>query len=156
MLFADRGRKAIGRQMTASFSATIEAWANQSKDDITRIFRQSVARVVTEMQTPVAAGGNMPIDTGALRASLVVNRSGPVPMSREATGKPVTYSSGPISLVIAGADIGDTVWASYTMQYSAMVHFGANGRPGRQWVTLAAQRWNSIVSEVAAQAKASS
>lgn len=176
--------------MPQTFSATIEQWAEQAKQDITRIFRQSVERVVTEMQTegpsvasvkkeiekglgakgrgksrkliqgPVRATfgpGNLPVDTGFLRASLVISKDGPKPMTRaNPGGEKFEWDAPAASLVINGADVGETIFASYTANYAAMVNYGANGKTGRQFVGLAAQRWNSIVADVSNEVRSRS
>lgn len=62
--------------------------------------------------------------------------------------------AGEITLVIAGADIGDTIYLGYTANYGAYIHYGANGRAGRPWVAMVAQRWQQIVSEKASEIRA--
>jgi hypothetical protein len=120
------------------------------------VFRESAQRVVTEMQTPVAQGGNMPVDTGFLRASLQMTKNAPVPIdakARPADGKAYAYNPDSVAMVINDATVGDALFASYTASYSLQVHFGTSKRAGRQWVTLAAQRWPSIVAAVCAEAQ---
>lgn len=56
-------------------------------------------------------------------------------------------------LVINSADLGDTIYLGYTANYAAFVHFGAQGRAPRPWVTTVAQRWEMIVAEKACEVK---
>ncbi len=95
-------------------------------------------------QKPVAAGGNMPIDTGFLRESLQTGLNG----SHGLTG-PESYV-----FTIAGSEIGDTILGGWTVEYARHVHYGTRGSNGRMWVSLAAQHWQQIVADNAKRAEA--
>lgn len=138
---------------SVSFAAQVNDFVRQTQARMTAVFRESAQRVVTEMQTPVAEGGNMPVDTGFLRASLRITKDAPLPLiaDRPSDAAAYTYNPAAASLVIAGAEVGATLHASYTANYAGFVHYGREGRPGRQWVTLAAQRWPAIVAQVSAE-----
>ncbi|MCP1550710.1 MULTISPECIES: HK97 gp10 family phage protein [Methylorubrum] len=138
---------------TVSFAAQVNDFVRQTQRRMEAVFRESAQRVITEMQTPVAQGGNMPVDTGFLRASLRITKDAPLPMGAGRPDDAKTYAYNPTaaSLVLAGAGIGDTLFASYTANYAGFVHYGREGRPGRQWVTMAAQRWPTIVAQVSAE-----
>jgi len=123
-----------------SFSATVSAWARQTEARTTAVFRDSCQRLVTEMQTPVAQGGNLPVDTGYLRNSLLGSTSSVPSMRENATSTPDQ-----VVLTIAGLQIGQTFHAGWTANYSRMVHYGTRGSAGRLWRDLAAQRWQTIV-----------
>ena len=104
--------------------------------------------------------GNLPVDTGFLRASLIASTS-IMPTIREGNvgedGKSYQYTEDQIALVIAGADLGQTLYLGYTAAYARHIHYGTKkGVTGRQWVTLAAQRWPQIVAQVTAEARAAS
>lgn len=139
----------------ASFAATVGEWVAQTKERMEAIRRESAQRVVEIMQTPVAMGGNMPVDTGFLRASL----QGQVGMGNfSAKLKPegvakFTYDGGEVSLVIASASPADPITFAYTANYAQHVEYGARGRPGRRFVALAAQQWQRVVTEVATEAQ---
>lgn len=138
----------------SSFSAQVSAWVAATQQRSTAVFRESAERVIEQMQTPVAAGGNMPVDTGFLRASLQASTSQPQPINpgaAPAEGSTHTYSAGVASLVITGAELGQTVFATYTAAYAAEQEYGARGREGRGFVRLAAQQWPQIVSRVSAE-----
>lgn len=136
-----------------SFAAQVNDFVRQTQRRMEAVFRESAQRVVSEMQTPVAEGGNMPVDSGFLRASIRITKDAPVPMGlgRPDDSKTYAYNPTAASLVIAGAGLGDTLFASYTANYAGHVHYGREGRPGRQWVTMAAQRWPAIVAQVSAE-----
>ncbi|GGF24350.1 hypothetical protein GCM10011321_14660 [Youhaiella tibetensis] len=132
----------------ASFSAQVSAWAAQSEQRITAVFRQSAQGVAREVKKPVAAGGNMRVKTGFLRASLMASTSQMPRINPEA--KPATgaadnsYSEDQnVTLVIAGADIGQTIYLGFTASYARPREYEDG------FVRLAAQRWPQIVEECA-------
>lgn len=134
-----------------SFAAQVSAWVAETKQRTTAVFRESAERVIEQMQTPVGAGGNMPVDTGFLRASLQASLTAPMPIdpaARPAEGTSHTYSADVASIVIAGAEVGQTVYATYTAAYAAAQEYGSHGREGRGFVRLAAQQWPQIVTAV--------
>lgn len=110
---------------------------------------------------PAGEGGNMPVDTGFLRASLRVTKDSPLGMTAASTtGVAITYSDAAAALVIGTAEIGDTLYASYTAKYAARINYGFAGtdslgreynQRGYQFVGLAAQKWPQIVSAVVAR-----
>jgi hypothetical protein len=100
----------------------------------------------------------MRVDTGFLRASLVATTTGVLPPLQ---GKPdgvlaFAYDAGQINLVINGAEITDPITVAYTANYARPREYGSRGQPGDRFVALAAQQWQRIVSEVAAEAQARS
>lgn len=125
------------------FSAQVDAWVAATKERTTAVFRESVQRTIIRMQTPVAKGGNLPVDTGYLRASLLGSTS-LMPSMRENA----TQEADAIVLTIAGLDLGQTFYAGYTANYARHQEYGTSGRPGRRFVGLAADRWQTTVSEV--------
>lgn len=138
-----------------SFSAQIDSWVAQTNERIEAVFKQSAQEVIEDMQTPVGRGGNMPIDTGFLRASLLVSLSGPVPPTRDnpytQPGSAPAWGVGEAALSIAGAEVGDTIYATYSANYARHVEYGAKGRSGRGFVRLAAMKWQSVVNRVSAR-----
>jgi len=137
------------------FTAEVEAFVAKSKERMDAVHRESAQRIVSVMQTPRAAGGNLRVDTGFLRASLVATTTGILPPT---TGKPdgpaaFSYIAGTINLVIAGADIKEPITVVYTANYARPREYGARGQPGDRWVSLAAQQWQRVVSEVVAEVK---
>ncbi|MBP8062389.1 MAG: hypothetical protein KAY29_00825 [Brevundimonas sp.] len=137
------------------FAASVGDWVAATQQRMDAVRKESAQRVVEIMQTPVAKGGNMPVKTGFLRASLqgaigqgaFTGRVNPNPEG--AFG----YDAAPISLIIAGAKPSDAITLSYVAVYAAAANYGSRGRAGRQFVGLAAQQWQRVVSEVAAEAQ---
>ena len=138
-----------------SFSAQVSEWVRQTKERQDAVLREAAQRVTELAQTPIAKGGNLPVDTGFLRASLHASLNGAMPPLREkaAGGGPVAYDSAAVSLVISNAKVGDVITFAYGANYARYVHFGARGRAGRPWILLAAQQWPRLVNEVAAEAQ---
>jgi hypothetical protein len=143
--------------MAGTFSAKVSAWAAKSKDRMVAVRNTAVERVVEIAQTPIAAGGALPVDTGFLRASLQATTGAAVPAKR---GKPgqggaFSYDPGDLTLVLAGATLDDVITIAWTADYARHVEYGARGRPGRAFMRLAAQQWPRAVSEASAGVEAS-
>lgn len=139
-----------------SFKAQIDAWVAKTKERGEAVYKESAQRVIETMQRPRAAGGNMRVDTGFLRASLVASTSGIIPPT---TAKPddipaFSYDAMQVNLVIAGADLKDTITAVYTANYARFREYGSRGQTADRFVALAAQQWPQIVDRVVAEAKA--
>lgn len=131
-----------------TFEAQVAEWARKVEGAVEVIFKESCQELVSELNTLV------PVDTGFLRSSLMASTTSMPVMSLDNPGAGVfSPDIGTIELVIAGADAGDTIYLGYTANYGAYVHAGANGRPGRPWVAMVAQRWPSIVATVSARVR---
>lgn len=140
----------------SSYTAQVAKQIATTKARMLAVRNEAAQRTVERMQEPVGAGGNMPVDTGFLRASLQAG-IGDVQFSvRENPGGDAKHSFdlGEVSLVIASADLSDTITAVYTANYARHQEYGARGREGRGFVRLAAQQWPRIVEEVVAEVKA--
>ncbi len=140
-----------------SFSAAVAQWANKVEGAVEAIFKEATQGVVEEMQKPVGQGGRMRVDTGFLRASLLASSTSMPAIN--ASSKPIegqVYSPdfAQVEAVIAGADIGDTLYFGYTASYAGYREYGANGQPADGFVRLAAQNWPIIVDRKAAELKA--
>lgn len=138
-----------------NFSATVDQWVRETKERLEAVFKESAQRVISDMQEPVGAGGNMPVETGTLRASLMASLNEPnmtVTYRHDGSGQ-VQYNPSQVALTIAAADLGDTVYAVYTVNYAHHVEYGAQGRAPRAFVRLAAQKWPQIVNQVALEAR---
>lgn len=132
----------------ASFAAQVGSWATKVEGALEAVFKESAQELVSQL-TELA-----PVDTGFLRASLMASTTAMPQMTRANPGAPVPQDLGDIVLVIAGAEIGDTLFLGYTSNYAGHVHFGTQGRAPRPWVTMVAQRWIAIVEAKAAEVKA--
>lgn len=139
-----------------TFTAKVAGRVKEIKALQLAVFRESAQRTVEVMQTPRAAGGNLRVDTGFLRASLLagvgdVNFA--ITLKPEAEGK-YAWDAGAVSLVIANADITDRITVVYTANYARPREYGSRGQPGDRFVGLAAQQWARTVAEVSAEATA--
>ena len=125
----------------STFAAAVGEWARKVEGATELVFKEAAQELVTQLNTLV------PVDTGFLRASLRASTSAMPVLSLKNPGGSFSVDPGEITLVIAGAEDGDTIYLGYTANYGAHVHYGANGRPGRPWVDMVAQRWASIVTD---------
>lgn len=130
-----------------TFEAAVGEWARKVEGAFDVVFKEAAQEIVSELNTLV------PIDTGFLRASLRASTTDMPLLTRENPGGPVPDDMAEIVLVIAGAEAGDVLYLGYTANYAAHVHYGANGRPGRPWVSMVAQRWEAIVATKAAEVR---
>jgi HK97 gp10 family phage protein len=141
-----------------SFAAAIDEWTKQTEQRMTFVLKESAQRVFADMDR------NIPVDTGFARASLQVAINAPLPplnaVQPEGLAKqdpnakrvfPPAYV-----LVIAGANLGDTITAGYTANYAGFLEYGSGTRPPRAFVRGAAQRWPQIVKGVISEARARS
>jgi hypothetical protein len=138
------------------FAAQVSAFVAETKERMDLVHKESTSRVISLMQMPVGAGGNMPVDTGFLRASLVAGIgkvSEPTRRPPE-TDAPVSWDASAIDLVIMAASITDPIEARYTAVYARKAEYGGENRPARRFVALAAQQWPRIVNEVCVEAQA--
>lgn len=153
-----------------SFGAQVGEWVKKVKTRELAVFRESAQRVIGEMQTAEGAGGRMPVDTGFLRASLQATIGAP---AGGATGKPLKRTkgqegviyhldAGQVALVIAGAELGHTIYATYGAAYARRMEYGFVGQDslgrtynqaGKGFVRSAAQKWPQIVAAVSAELK---
>ena len=126
--------------MVGTFEAQVSAFVAKTKQRVEAVFKASAQEVFSIAQTPVAQGGNMPVDTGFLRNSLVAGLNG------------TTSLTGPDSFVlaIASAELGDTIQGGWTANYARYVEYGTRGRPGRRFAGQAAAQWQAIVARQSA------
>lgn len=142
--------------MSGDFAAQIEDWAKNSEALLEGIFHEASQRVTDAMTLARGLGGNLPVDTGYLRASIQASNVAPPPINPGSSGnagQKYAFNSGPIALTINNTKLGGTVWVCATANYSTHVEFGTSKQPAALFVTQAAQRWPQIVNEVQAELK---
>lgn len=139
-----------------TFSAQVADWARKAKKRNLVVFQQSAQDVISLMQTPVAAGGNMPVDTGFLRASLTTTINAPAQGYRSRPTDKYSYdwAEAEFVLTINKTKIGDSIYAVYLANYAWFQEYGSNGREGRGFVRLAALQWQKIVDDNVRKAQA--
>jgi hypothetical protein len=147
-----------------SFTAQIDAWATKVEKRLEFVFKEAAQRVIEDMQRvgpSVAnpdggAGGHMPVDTGFLRASLVVSINS-IDAGIKVAPKDVwthTYDESGTTMIILGAKLGDSIFAVYTAAYARRMEYEGAGGTGYGFVRLAAQKWQSVVATVVREAQA--
>lgn len=134
--------------MARTFSADIGKWARQTEARMTAVFRQSAQGVAEGVKRTRAEGGNMRVKTGFLRASLMASTSQMPsinPMASPPDNAPDnSFAPDPgVTLVIAGADIGQTIYLGFTASYARPREYEDG------FVRLTAQRWPEIVRQSA-------
>lgn len=134
-----------------SFSAGVSAWVAKSERRVETVFKEATQDVISEMQevgpsvaNPESFGtGHMPVDTGFLRASLqaAINQpeAGAV-VFRPPSATSAKYDPSPVALTIAGAKLGQVIYATYGAVYAPRME----ARYG--FVRLASQNWQQIVT----------
>lgn len=131
------------------FSDLVNSFVKETEERMHAVFVSSVQKAVAIMQEPVGAGGNMPVDTGFLRNSIVAahGQTPPAITLRKNPGDGVfVYDPQAVNLTILTATLQEGVSVIYSAEYAIFAEFGARGRPGRRFVALAAQQWPQIVS----------
>lgn len=134
-----------------SFTAAVSDWVRETEQRMTAVFRQASQEVIQDMVN------RTPVDTGFARASVVVSTSAMPsidPNKKGADGASYTPDVTEISLAIAGAEIGQTIFAGYTAAYAPALEYGHSKQAPNGMVRLAAQRWPAVVAEVSARAQA--
>ena len=113
------------------------------------VFQTATQFVVEEMID------RTPVDTGYLRASITVRFNTPapirpnnLPVEGASYGMPTQYA-----LAIAGAKIGQTIYASYTAAYAMPIEYGFKSYAGAGMVRLSAQNWDAHVAKATAIAR---
>jgi len=123
-------------------NVTINQWVAQSRARLEAVWKTAAQDIVREIQTPRAKNGRMPVDTSFLRNSFAASVN-----STPSGDGDSPYSSGPISIVINRAKIGDRVvfgWgANYAIYMEAKYSF----------IRSAAQNWQQIVDKSAQKVK---
>lgn len=130
--------------------ANIGQWTRKTEQRMEAVFRDSSQTVAEEVKKTRSRGGHMRVDTGLLRSSLMASTSAmPVidPTKRPEPGRSYPDENGQIQMVIAGADIGETIYLGFT---------AAHARPREYldgFTRLTAMRWPQIVEASARKIK---
>lgn len=134
-----------------SFAAQVSEWCQQVEGAAEAVFQTAAQEVANEVREPLASGGRMPIDTGNLRRSLMASTSAMPTIKPDQE----TFSDSGLELVIAGAELGSTVYLGFQAAYAARMNFGFVGedslgrvynQTGYGFVDAVAQRWPQIVA----------
>lgn len=141
-----------------SFAASVADWCHAVEGAAEAIFKESVQelvaeadRLLTQLVYEAPASPNYR-RTGFLRSSVRVSRTS-IPLANRPQGVPDAEYLSEITVVIAGAELGETLYVGYTANYAGFVHFGTSRMAGRPWVQMVAQRWPAIVAAKEAELK---
>lgn len=120
------------------FIADVQAFADKTADQMLRVAKQSIQDVVRQAQTPVAQGGDMPVDLGFLRNSLTT----------EVRGVTAGKGENSYTLGIASMRLGDPFQVAWTAEYAVARHYMVGvGQGGGLWRDKAAQNWSNFVTK---------
>lgn len=155
-----------------NFAAQVDAWVKQTEARMTAVFRGSAQRTISLAQSYV------PVDTGYLRASLQVSlesmpqlekNTGAIKAALSAAGQAFAgggasrargsgyfQSTGAYVRTIAGAQIGQTIYAGYTANYAGHVEYGTSRQAPQAYVGRAAMQWQTTVNRVVSELKSRS
>ena len=127
------------------FMADVARFVDLTSRDMLAVAKQSLQDVIMDAQTPVAAGGNLPVDSGFLRNSLTV----------EVRGSTAGEGADSYTLGIAQLQLGDPISFAWTAQYAIPRHYAVGvGQGGGLWRDNAAAKWSSIVQKNANRLRA--
>lgn len=133
-----------------NFTASVDEWVKATEQRMTAVFRESTQWVISLMIN------GTPVDTGFARASYRVSTSEMPSISASAKGvdgQAYSLDLGNITLAIAGAEIGQTIFCGMTAAYGLPLEYGHSKQAPAGFVRIAAQQWQVIVDQVTGEAK---
>lgn len=138
-----------------SFGASFAAFRDKTKARMQAVLAESVQDVMDIAQTPVANGGRMPVDTGALINSVATELNGrQLGTASDTPDKSGAQSATNIALLVTEMQPGDVARIAWTAAHALAQHEGrviekADGTSvsleGKRWVDGAAAQWPQIV-----------
>lgn len=138
-----------------TFSAQVKDWTEKAKRNQELVFKQAVQHLADAILLTKHKGGNMPIDTGNLRRSLLASTSS---MPQMTGGTDFAANEGQITATIAGAKITDSIYLGFQASYALRMNYGFVGtdslgrtynQSGNLFVDLAAHRWQEFIDQAA-------
>ncbi len=127
-------------------------WAGGTVAGLTALLRNSVQALATEASTTIPNGGRVPVKTGNLGRSVVVDNKPPQVIEGLAKGD--------FSLGVANIKPGDTIYIGWQAKYSRRLNYGFVGtdslgrtynQAGYGFAEAAAAKWPAIVADQAAK-----
>ncbi|MHA0335827.1 hypothetical protein [Sphingomonas aquatilis] len=128
-------------------------WAGSSTAALTALLRLSVQALANEMAKTIPNGGNVPVKTGNLARSVVIDNKPPQVID-------VLAKQQDFSLGLANIKPGDTIYIGYQAKYARRLNYGFAGtdtlgrtynQSGYGFVEAAAAKWPAIVAEQGAK-----
>lgn len=127
-----------------NLSATVNSFVAETQLRMTALAMQATQDLIEQVQTPVAKGGKMRVDTGFLRASGQMSLTG-MPSGPARGDADKTYSSDFSIADLAGFQLGQTIYFGWTAEY-AKYREAYDG-----FLISGIQNWQAIVNNVCAQ-----
>lgn len=130
-------------------------WAGSKDKLLTALLRNSVQALAKEASSTIPNGGRVPVKTGNLGRSVVIDNKPPV-----VDAKGVVHASEGFSAGLAAIKPGDTIYIGYTARYARRQNYGFAGvdalgrtynQTGFGFAEAAAAKWPAIVAEQAAK-----
>ncbi len=132
------------------------AWAGRSDTLLTALLRNSVQALAREASTTIPNGGRVPVKTGNLALSVVVESAPPKVDAKGVLHKtPQDFSLG-----VAGLKPGEPIYIGWQAVYSRRLNYGFVGedslgrtynQSGYGFAEAAAAKWPAIVAAEAAR-----
>jgi hypothetical protein len=146
--------------MTTYKLADMGKWGEKAKRNTTMVMRSSVQKLATDLMEDTGRGeGQTPFEFGNLRNSLLASTAA-MPAVRGGEDQEFSDPSGSITLTIATAKIGQTIWLGFQAAYARRLNHGFTGtdklgrqynQAGRFYVESKANKWQSYVDDAAAE-----
>lgn len=134
-----------------NFQAQVDQIVAKTKKRQMLVMRQALNNAINEMQTPVAKGGKMRVDTGFLRASgqssLNGMPTGPSQKPKDAQKGQFDWKPAQAELTISEMQFGSTFFFGWTANYARF----REAYDGFLYATV--QRWQQIVNNAVEEAK---
>ena len=128
-------------------------WAGATTAQLTALLRNSVQALAVEASKTIPNGGRVPVKTGNLGRSVVIDTKPPEVIDVLATAQE-------FSLGVADIKPGDTIYIGWTAKYSRRQNYGFVGedslgrsynQSGYGFAEDAAAKWPAIVAEQASR-----
>lgn len=125
-------------------------WVDRQKRNLRAIFQTATQSMLTDMGTGRGAGGLIPVDTGNLARSAIVE------VGKAVSTKEDENFTGPDAAAIATLDLGDTAYLGWQAVYGRRVNYGFSGedalgrtynQSGAGFAESIAAKWPTYVNE---------
>lgn len=136
----------------ATFSAQVSDWVKDTDKALTMVYRTAIDDMFDEIIRTKPDGGMLPIDTGNLRRSFLASTSSIPSLRPDVTDFPTVDNS----LVIAGVEYGETVYAGFQAAYAARQNYGFTGQDslgrsynqaGNYFFDINVEKWPQFVAD---------
>ena len=144
---------------------TIKHFAQFTVGEVQGIYKNAIQEIIRDAQkakpskhkfderSTNVTGGSMPVDTGALRASLISEIDGGRLNIAKKKSKRKNYDSVDATVLLAKVKLGDQVLIGWTVKYAAFQEFGTDKMSGNFFMTNAVKRWQQHVNVAVAKQK---